>query len=83
MPTSSALENHKAIDFLRNIGREPLENRKVIQPEFNGGSSSPCQQNAMLADDGPMMSPQRPHPSVKWLFAVNGLVIAFSNSKSS
>ena len=36
-PPTHTMENYKNIGFLRNTGREPLENNKAIMPAFNAG----------------------------------------------
>ena len=42
-----ALENHKALGFLSNIGPDPVEKYKASQPAFNVGPSLTRQQNAI------------------------------------
>ena len=43
------LKNHKNIGNLSNTGPDPLENHKATKPEFNVGSLSARQPNAIMA----------------------------------
>ena len=56
--TPPPLKNHKNIGFLSNTDPDPLKNHKATKPEFNVGSLSACQRNAILMAfaGGPVMA---------------------------